>query len=90
MNQTEQYLKELLVYEPQAIIQAFVHDIEKNTFKKLKRENIVPLVECVLNEEHETEDDLQGIPPTILIKFEQEGVSPGKLLILHINSKRRN
>ena len=90
MNETEKYLREVLYYDQKAIVQAFVHDIKENTYKQMKKENIIPTIECLLNEEHETEDDLDGIPPTILIRYDLEDGIPGKLLILHIKTMHRD
>ena len=39
MNETEQYLREVLYYDPKAIVQAFEHDIKENTYKQMKKEN---------------------------------------------------
>ena len=92
MNQAEQYLREVLTYDPKAIVQAFEHDIKENTYKRMKKENIVPLVEALLNEEDTViEDDLGGIPSSILIhtNMENGNLQTGKLLILHLHIKDR-
>ena len=92
MNETEQYLREVLYYDPKAIVQAFEHDIKENTYKRMKKENIVPLVEALLNEEDTVvEDDLQGVVSTILLHYDMENgdLQTGKLLILHIYNNDR-
>ena len=92
MNQAEQYLREVLTYDPKAIVQAFEHDIKENTYKRMKKENIVPLVEALLNEEDTVvEDDLQGVVSTILLHYDMENgdLQTGKLLILHLHIKDR-
>ena len=92
MNQAEQYLREVLTYDSKAIVQAFEHDIKENTYKRMKKENIVPLVEALLNEEETViEDDLQGVVSTILMHYDMENgdLQTGKLLILHIYNNDR-
>ena len=92
MNETEQYLREVLYYDPKAIVQAFEHDIKENTYKKMKKENIIPTIEALLNEEETViEDDLQGIPSSILMHYdmEEDNLQTGKLLILHLHIKNR-
>ena len=92
MNETEQYLREVLYYDSKAIVQAFEHDIKENTYKRMKKENIVPLVETLLNEEDTVvEDDLQGVVSTILLHYDMENgdLQTGKLLILHIYNNDR-
>ena len=92
MNQAEQYLREVLYYDSKAIVQAFEHDIKENTYKRMKKENIVPLVEALLNEEDTVvEDDLQGVVSTILLHYDMENgdLQTGKLLILHIYNNDR-
>ena len=92
MNQAEQYLREVLTYDPKAIVQAFEHDIKENTYKRMKKENIVPLVEALLNEEETViEDDLQGVVSTILMHYDMDNgdLQTGKLLILHLHIKDR-
>ena len=92
MNQSEQYLREVLTYDPKAIVQAFEHDIKENTYKRMKKENIVPLVEALLNEEETViEDDLQGVVSTILMHYDMDNgdLQTGKLLILHLHIKDR-
>ena len=92
MNQAEQYLREVLTYDSKAIVQAFEHDIKENTYKRMKKENIVPLVEALLNEEDTVvEDDLQGVVSTILLHYDMENgdLQTGKLLILHIYNNDR-
>ena len=92
MNETEQYLREVLYYDPKAIVQAFEHDIKENTYKQMKKENIIPMIEALLNEEEMViEDDLQGIPSSILMHYdmEEENLQTGKLLILHLHIKNR-
>ena len=92
MNQAEQYLREVLTYDPKAIVQAFEHDIKENTYKRMKKENIVPLVEALLNEEDTVvEDDLQGVVSTILMHYDMDNgdLQTGKLLILHIYNNDR-
>ena len=92
MNETEQYLREVLYYDPKAIVQAFEHDIKENTYKQMKKENIIPMIEALLNEEETViEDDLQGIPSSILMHYDMEegDLQTGKLLILHLHIKDR-
>ena len=92
MNETEQYLREVLYYDPKAIVQAFEHDIKENTYKQMKKENIVPMIEALLNEEETVvEDDLQGIPSSILMHYDMEDgdLQTGKLLILHLHNNNR-
>ena len=92
MNETEQYLREVLYYDPKAICQAFEHDIKENTYKQMKKENIVPTIEALLNEEETViEDDLQGIPPVITLHCDMEDgdLQTGKLLILHLHNRDR-
>ena len=92
MNQAEQYLREVLTYDPKAIVQAFEHDIKENTYKRMKKENIVPLVEALLNEEDTVvEDDLQGVVSTILMHYDMDNgdLQTGKLLILHLHNNDR-
>ena len=92
MNQAEQYLREVLTYDSKAIVQAFEHDIKENTYKRMKKENIVPLVEALLNEEDTVvEDDLQGVVSTILLHYDMDNgdLQTGKLLILHIYNNDR-
>ena len=92
MNETEQYLREVLTYDSKAIVQAFEHDIKENTYKRMKKENIVPLVEALLNEEDTVvEDDLQGVVSTILMHYDMDNgdLQTGKLLILHIYNNDR-
>ena len=92
MNETEQYLREVLYYDPKAIVKAFEHEIKENTYKQMKKENIVPTIEALLNEEETViEDDLQGIPPVITLHCDMEGgnLQTGKLLILHLHIKNR-
>ena len=92
MNETEQYLREVLYYDSKAIVQAFEHDIKENTYKRMKKENIVPLVEALLNEEETViEDDLQGVVSTILMHYDMDNgdLQTGKLLILHIYNNDR-
>ena len=92
MNQAEQYLREVLTYDPKAIVQAFEHDIKENTYKRMKKENIVPLVETLLNEEDTVvEDDLQGVVSTILMHYDMDNgdLQTGKLLILHLHNNDR-
>ena len=92
MNETEQYLREVLYYDSKAIVQAFEHDIKENTYKRMKKENIVPLVEALLNEEDTVvEDDLQGVVSTILMHYDMDNgdLQTGKLLILHLHNNDR-
>ena len=92
MNETEQYLREVLYYDPKAIVQAFEYDIKENTYKQMKKENIIPMIEALLNEEETVvEDDLQGIPSSILMHYDMEDgdLQTGKLLILHLHIKNR-
>ena len=92
MNQAEQYLREVLYYDPKAIVQAFEHDIKENTYKRMKKENIVPLVETLLNEEDTVvEDDLGGIPQALLLHYDMDNgdLQTGKLLILHLHNNNR-
>ena len=92
MNETEQYLREVLYYDPKAIVKAFEHDIKENTYKQMKKENIIPMIEALLNEEETViEDDLQGIPPVITLHYDMEDgdLQTGKLLILHLHIKNR-
>ena len=92
MNETEQYLREVLTYDSKAIVQAFEHDIKENTYKQMKIENIIPMIEALLNEEETViEDDLQGIPSSILMHYNMEDgdLQTGKLLILHLHIKDR-
>ena len=92
MNETEQYLREVLYYDPKAICQAFEHNIKENTYKQMKKENIIPMIETLLNEEETViEDDLQGIPSSILMHYdmEEDNLQTGKLLILHLHNNTR-
>ena len=92
MNETEQYLREVLYYDPKSICQAFEHDIKENTYKQMKKENIIPTIEALLNEEETVvEDDLQGIPPVITLHYdmEEDNLQTGKLLILHLHNNNR-
>ena len=92
MNETEKYLREVLYYDPKAIVQAFEHDIKENTYKQMKKENIIPMIEALLNEEETVvEDDLQGIPSSILMHYDMEDgdLQTGKLLILHLHNNNR-
>ena len=92
MNETEQYLREVLYYDPKAIVKAFEHDIKENTYKQMKKENIIPMVEALVNEEETViEDDLQGIPSSILMHYDMEDgdLQTGKLLILHLHNSNR-
>ena len=92
MNETEQYLREVLYYDKKAIVQAFEHDIKENTYKQMKKENIIPTIEALLNEEETViEDDLQGIPSAILMHYDIEDgdLQTGKLLILHLHNNNR-
>ena len=92
MNETEQYLREILYYDKKAIVQAFEHDIKENTYKQMKKENIIPMIETLLNEEETViEDDLQGIPSVITLHYDMEEDNPqtGKLLILHLHNNNR-
>ena len=92
MNETEQYLREVLYYDPKAIVQAFEHDIKENTYKQMKKENIIPTIEALLNEEETViEDDLHGIPPVITLHYdmEEDNLQTGKLLILHLHIRDR-
>ena len=92
INETEQQLREVLYYDPKAIVQAFEHDIKENTYKQMKKENIVPMIEALLNEEETVvEDDLQGIPSSILMHYDMEDgdLQTGKLLILHLHNNNR-
>ena len=92
MNETEQYLREVLYYDKKAIVQAFEHNIKENTYKQMKKENIVPMIEALLNEEETViEDDLQGIPSSILMHYDMEDgdLQTGKLLILHLHIRDR-
>ena len=92
MNETEQYLREVLYYDPKAIVKAFEHDIKENTYKQMKKENIIPTIEALLNEEETViEDDLQGIPPVITLHHEMEDgdLQTGKLLILHLHNNNK-
>ena len=92
MNETEKYLREVLYYDPKAIVQAFEHNIKENTYKQMKKENIIPMIEALLNEEETViEDDLQGIPPVITLHYhmEEDNLQTGKLLILHLHIKNR-
>ena len=92
MNETEQYLREVLYYDPKAIVQAFEHNIKENTYKQMKKENIIPTIEALLNEEETViEDDLQCAMPTILLHYDMEkgDIQTGKLLILHIYNNDR-
>ena len=92
INETEQYLREVLYYDPKAIVQAFEHDIKENTYKQMKKENIIPMIEALLNEEETViEDDLQGIPSVITLHYDMEEDNPqtGKLLILHLHNSNR-
>ena len=92
MNETEQYLREVLYYDPKAIVQAFEHDIKENTYKQMKKENIIPTIEALLNEEETViEDDLQGIPSVITLHCDMEDgdLQTGKLLILHLHNNNR-
>ena len=89
MNETEQYLREVLYYDPKAIVNAFEHDIKENTYKQMKKENIIPMIEALLNEEETViEDDLQGIPSSILMHYDMEDgdLQTGKLVILHLHN----
>ena len=92
MNETEQYLREVLYYDPKAIVKAFEHDIKENTYKQMKKENIIPMIEALLNEEETViEDDLQGIPSSLILHYDMENgnLQTGKLLILHIYNNDR-
>ena len=92
MNETEQYLREVLYYDPKAIVKAFEHNIKENTYKQMKKENIIPMIEALLNEEETViEDDLQGIPPVITLHCDMEDgdLQTGKLLILHLHNNNR-
>ena len=92
MNETEQYLREVLYYDSKAIVKAFEHDIKENTYKQMKKENIIPTIEALLNEEETViEDDLQGIPSSILMHYDMEegDLQTGKLLILHLHIRDR-
>ena len=92
MNETEQYLREVLYYDSKAIVQAFEHNIKENTYKQMKKENIIPMIEALLNEEETViEDDLQGIPSVITLHYNMEDgdLQTGKLLILHLHIKDR-
>lgn len=92
MNETEQYLREVLYYDPKSIVQAFEHDIKENTYKQMKKENIVPTIEALLNEEETViEDDLHGTLPVITLHYDMEDgdLQTGKLLILHLHIKDR-
>ena len=92
MNETEQYLREVLYYDPKAIVNAFEHNIKENTYKQMKKENIVPMIEALLNEEETViEDDLQGVVSTILMHYDMENgnLQTGKLLILHLHNNDR-
>ena len=92
MNETEQYLREVLYYDPKAIVKACEHDIKENTYKQMKKENIIPMIEALLNEEETViEDDLQGIPLVITLHYDMEEDNPqtGKLLILHLHNNNR-
>ena len=92
MNQAEQYLREVLTYDSKAIVQAFEHDIKENTYKRMKKENIIPLVEALLNEEKTViEDDLGGIPSSLILHYDMENgnLQTGKLLILHLHNNDR-
>ena len=92
MNETEQYLREVLYYDPKAIVQAFEHNIKENTYKQMKKENIIPMIEALLNEEETViEDDLQGIPLVITLHYDMEegNLQTGKLLILHLHIRDR-
>ena len=92
MNETEQYLREVLYYDPKAIVKAFEHNIKENTYKQKKKENIIPMIEALLNEEETViEDDLRGIPPVITLHYymEEGNLQTGKLLILHLHTKNR-
>ena len=92
MNETEQYLREVLYYDSKAIVQAFEHNIKENTYKQMKKENIIPMIEALLNEEETViEDDLQGIPLVITLHYDMEEDNPqtGKLLILHLHNNNR-
>ena len=92
MNETEKYLREVLYYDSKAIVQAFEHDIKENTYKQMKKENIIPMIEALLNEEETViEDDLQGVVSTILMHYDMEEDNPqtGKLLILHLHNNNR-
>ena len=92
MNETEQYLREVLYYDPKAIVNAFEHNIKENTYKQMKKENIVPTIEALLNEEETViEDDLQGVVSTILMHYDMENgnLQTGKLLILHLHNNDR-
>ena len=58
----------------------------------MKKENIIPMIEALLNEEETViEDDLQGIPPVITLHYDMEEGNPqtGKLLILHLHNNNR-
>ena len=92
MNETEQYLREVLYYDPKAIVNAFEHDIKENTYKQMKKENIIPMIEALLNEEETViEDELQGIPLVITLHYDMEeyNLQTGKLLILHLHNNNR-
>ena len=92
INETEQYLREVLYYDPKAIVNAFEHDIKENTYKQMKKENIIPTIESLLNEEETViEDDLQGIPSVITLHYdmEEDNLQTGKLLILHLHNNDR-
>ena len=92
MNETEQYLREVLYYDPKAIVQAFEHNIKENTYKQMKKENIVPTIEALLNEEETViEDDLQGVVSSIVLHYDMENgnLQTGKLLILHLHNNDR-
>ena len=92
MNETEQYLREVLYYDPKVIVKAFEHNIKENTYKQMKKENIIPTIEALLNEEETViEDDLQGIPSSIVLHYdmEEDNLQTGKLLILHLHNNNR-
>ena len=92
MNETEQYLREVLYYDPKVIVKAFEHNIKENTYKQMKKENIIPTIKALLNEEETViEDDLQGVPPVITLHCDMEDgdLQTGKLLILHLHIKNR-
>ena len=58
----------------------------------MKKENIIPTIETLLNEEETViEDDLQGIPSSILMHYDMEDgdLQTGKLLILHLHNNNR-
>lgn len=87
-NKTESYLFELIKEDPRAILQGFYFDLNTGEERKISKERLIDCVNNILKKEHIVEDFYNGLPETIHLHwdYDDEDISTGKLLVLHIKN----